>query len=77
MWPMNIAETPIAAIQGASHRTTSDGVHLVAQDGWSFLLGSQSQGGSDTHQVCMNNSDGFREGLNPKCCYEISMISSS
>src|SRR6202022_5132197 len=31
MWPMNIAETPIAAIQGASHRTTSDGVHLVAR----------------------------------------------
>jgi len=28
---MNIAETPIAAIQGASHRTTSDGVHLVAR----------------------------------------------
>src|ERR1700682_4827519 len=30
MWPMNIAETPIAAIRG-SHRTTGDGVHLVAR----------------------------------------------
>jgi hypothetical protein len=28
---MNIVETPIAAIQGASHRATSDGVHLVAR----------------------------------------------
>lgn len=28
---MNIAETPIDAIQGASHRATSDGVHLVAR----------------------------------------------
>jgi hypothetical protein len=28
---MNIAETPIAAIRGASHRATSDGVHLVAR----------------------------------------------
>src|SRR5260370_3086229 len=31
MWPMNIAETPIAAIQGGSHRATGDGVHLVAR----------------------------------------------
>src|SRR6202165_4095642 len=30
MWPMNIAETPIAAIRG-SHRATGDGVHLVAR----------------------------------------------
>src|ERR1700730_8817443 len=30
MWPMNIAETPIAAIK-ASHHTTGDGVHLVAR----------------------------------------------
>src|SRR5450432_4552072 len=30
MRPMNIAETPIAAIRG-SHRTTGDGVHLVAR----------------------------------------------
>src|SRR3981189_1751042 len=30
MWPMNIAEMPIAAIRG-SHRTTGDGVHLVAR----------------------------------------------
>src|SRR5260370_13613839 len=30
MWPMSIAETPIAAIRG-SHRTTGDGVHLVAR----------------------------------------------
>jgi len=28
---MSIAETPIDAIQGASHRATSDGVHLVAR----------------------------------------------
>src|SRR5712664_511278 len=31
MWPMNIAETPITAIQGGSHRATGDGVHLVAR----------------------------------------------
>src|SRR6195256_6074832 len=31
MWPMSIAETPIAAIKGASHRATSDGVHMVAR----------------------------------------------
>src|SRR5436190_5289065 len=31
MWPMNIAETPIAAIKGGSHRATGDGVHLVAR----------------------------------------------
>src|ERR1700682_895281 len=30
MPPMNIAETPIAAIRG-SHRATGDGVHLVAR----------------------------------------------
>src|ERR1700704_5610980 len=30
MWPMNIAEMPIAAIRG-SHRTTGDGVHLVGR----------------------------------------------
>src|SRR5450631_3088586 len=30
MRPMNIAETPIAAIRG-SHRATGDGVHLVAR----------------------------------------------
>src|ERR1700736_2319153 len=30
MSPMNIAETPIAAIRG-SHRATGDGVHLVAR----------------------------------------------
>src|SRR5436190_5984138 len=30
MWPMSIAETPIAAIRG-SHRATGDGVHLVAR----------------------------------------------
>src|SRR6202790_2306546 len=30
MWPMNVAETPIAAIRG-SHRATGDGVHLVAR----------------------------------------------
>src|SRR6478735_2624141 len=30
MWPMSIAETPVAAM-GASHRTTGDGVHLVAR----------------------------------------------
>src|SRR5471030_2985872 len=30
MWPMNIAETPIAAIR-ASHTATGDGVHLVAR----------------------------------------------
>src|SRR5476651_377245 len=29
MWPMNIAETPIAAIRG-SHRATGDGVYMVA-----------------------------------------------
>jgi len=28
---MNIAETPITAIQGGSHRETGDGVHLVAR----------------------------------------------
>ena len=28
---MSIAETPIAAIKGASHRATGDGVHLVAR----------------------------------------------
>jgi AraC-like DNA-binding protein/quercetin dioxygenase-like cupin family protein len=28
---MSIAETPIAAIKGASHRVTGDGVHLVAR----------------------------------------------
>jgi AraC-like DNA-binding protein/mannose-6-phosphate isomerase-like protein (cupin superfamily) len=28
---MNIAETPIAAIKGGSHRATGDGVHLVAR----------------------------------------------
>jgi AraC-like DNA-binding protein/quercetin dioxygenase-like cupin family protein len=28
---MNIAETPITAIKGGSHRTTGDGVHLVAR----------------------------------------------
>jgi AraC-like DNA-binding protein/quercetin dioxygenase-like cupin family protein len=28
---MSIAETPIAAIRGGSHRTTDDGVHLVAR----------------------------------------------
>jgi len=28
---MNIAETPITAIQGGSHRATGDGVHLVAR----------------------------------------------
>src|ERR1700688_2054903 len=31
MWPMNIAETPIAAIKGGSHIATGDGVHLVAR----------------------------------------------
>src|ERR1700704_4524831 len=31
MWPMSIAETPIAAIRGGSHRATGDGVHLVAR----------------------------------------------
>src|ERR1019366_7594566 len=31
MWPMSIAETPIAAIR-ASHRPTGDGVHLVARN---------------------------------------------
>src|ERR1700712_5067283 len=31
MSPMNIAETPIAAIKGGSHSTTGDGVHLVAR----------------------------------------------
>src|ERR1700688_4559520 len=31
MWPMSIAETPIAAIR-ASHRATGDGVHLVARN---------------------------------------------
>src|SRR5438045_6579461 len=31
MWPMTIAETPIAAIKGGSHRATGDGVHLVAR----------------------------------------------
>src|SRR5439155_17881078 len=31
MWPMNIAETPIAAIKGGSHSATMDGVHLVAR----------------------------------------------
>src|SRR3984957_4778570 len=30
MWPMSIAETPIAAIRG-SRRATSEGVHLVAR----------------------------------------------
>src|SRR3984957_13838807 len=30
MWPMSIAETPIAAIRG-SRRATGDGVHLVAR----------------------------------------------
>src|SRR5712671_2701816 len=30
MWPMSIAETPIAAIK-ASHRATGDGVHLMAR----------------------------------------------
>src|SRR6201985_10891 len=30
MWPMNVAETPIAAIEG-SRPTTADGVHLVAR----------------------------------------------
>src|ERR1017187_7845518 len=30
MWPMSIAETPIAGIRG-SHRATGDGVHLVAR----------------------------------------------
>src|ERR1700692_4668614 len=32
MWPMNIAETPIAAIKGGSHIATGDGVHLVARN---------------------------------------------
>src|SRR6266700_1125265 len=36
MWPMNIAETPIAAIKGGSHRATGDGVHLVA---WHYRKG--------------------------------------
>src|SRR6201982_4231389 len=31
MWPMSIAETPIAAIR-AEHTTTGDGVHLVARN---------------------------------------------
>src|ERR1700712_548444 len=31
MSPMNIAETPIAAIKGGSHIATGDGVHLVAR----------------------------------------------
>src|ERR1700712_2255117 len=31
MSPMNIAETPIAAIKGGSHRATGDGIHLVAR----------------------------------------------
>src|SRR6202162_2515144 len=30
MWPMNIAETPIAAIRG-SHRATGGGDHMVAR----------------------------------------------
>src|ERR1700704_4807236 len=30
MWPMSIAETPIAAIR-AGHRATGDGIHLVAR----------------------------------------------
>src|SRR5664279_24650 len=32
MWPMSIAETPIAGIKGGSHRATGDGVHLVARN---------------------------------------------
>src|ERR1700729_1813095 len=32
MWPMNIVETPIAAIIGGHHRSTGDGVHLVARN---------------------------------------------
>src|SRR5882757_253939 len=32
MWPMSIAETPIADIIGGVHRTTGDGVHLVARN---------------------------------------------
>src|ERR1700716_2349264 len=31
MWPMNIAEMPIAEIR-ATHRATGDGVHMVAQN---------------------------------------------
>src|SRR6202158_3151675 len=31
MWPMSIAETPIAAIR-AAHTATGDGVHLVARN---------------------------------------------
>src|ERR1700690_964122 len=32
MWPMNIAETPIAAIIGGHTLATGDGVHLVARN---------------------------------------------
>src|SRR6266404_278725 len=32
MWPMSIAETPIADIIGGNHRATGDGVHLVARN---------------------------------------------
>src|SRR5438132_14275667 len=32
MRPMTMAETPIAGIIGANHRTTGDGVHLVARN---------------------------------------------
>src|SRR3984885_13737015 len=32
MWPMSIAETPIAGIIGGVHRATGDGIHLVARN---------------------------------------------
>src|SRR3978361_273168 len=32
MWPMSIAETPIAAIIGGVHRVTGDGIHMVARN---------------------------------------------
>src|SRR4051812_23733686 len=32
MWPMSIAETPIAAIIGGVHRATGDGIHMVARN---------------------------------------------
>src|SRR6202050_2199918 len=32
MWPMRIAETPIAGIIGGAHRATADGIHLVARN---------------------------------------------
>src|SRR5947199_7273630 len=32
MWPMTIDEMPIEGIKGGHHRTTGDGVHLVARN---------------------------------------------